>query len=301
VAFSPDGSVIASGGGDGAIKIWRTSDGKQTLLLTGHSKAVTGLVFSPDGKTLYSGSSDYTIRLWQTSDGRYQRALPGPAAAVTGISISKDGSLLAASFNDTTARIWNIAEGKLIQTISNAGKPVFSPDGSLIASAGSNLTMRIWQVSDGKILLTYPKYSPIAIQFIDDGRRMITGSSDGQTSIWGIKEGSNPLATLEPIKTPTYYPCMLKVYVSVMTTDVTGKTQYIYNGGVYKLTVQSPQGNFTFSSDFGENRSRVFSNVPNGIMTLTYDHPQFKAEPIVEDYTNYCASWVSMSMVATLK
>ncbi|MFK7931830.1 MAG: WD40 repeat domain-containing serine/threonine protein kinase [Myxococcota bacterium] len=64
VVTSPDGSLIAAGERSGLARIWRTSDGKELAVLSGHTERVQALVFSPDGRTLATGSWDETIRFW---------------------------------------------------------------------------------------------------------------------------------------------------------------------------------------------------------------------------------------------
>jgi WD40 repeat protein len=65
VAFSPDGSKVASAGGDQRLRLWETDSGIELANLGGHTDAVTCLAFSPDGRWLASGSLDATVRFWK--------------------------------------------------------------------------------------------------------------------------------------------------------------------------------------------------------------------------------------------
>jgi WD40 repeat protein len=68
VAFSPDGRMIATGQGDGTVRLWETATGKQRRCFTGHRNSVSCVAFSPDGKRLASGSDDLTVLLWDVYD-----------------------------------------------------------------------------------------------------------------------------------------------------------------------------------------------------------------------------------------
>src|SRR5438132_7945311 len=57
-AFGPDGSWLASGGSDNAIKIWQVASGRELRALTGHTNYVKSLAASRNGQWLASGSSD---------------------------------------------------------------------------------------------------------------------------------------------------------------------------------------------------------------------------------------------------
>src|ERR1700722_18314029 len=69
VAFSPDGSLLASGGHDAIIKLWDVQTGSELRALAGHANTVTSLAFSRDGRMLVSGSLDSTIRFWDVESG----------------------------------------------------------------------------------------------------------------------------------------------------------------------------------------------------------------------------------------
>ena len=69
VAFSPDGTLLASGSLDKKIRLWDVKTGGEIKQLQGHTESITSVVFAPDGKVLASGSGDGTIRLWDVATG----------------------------------------------------------------------------------------------------------------------------------------------------------------------------------------------------------------------------------------
>ena len=78
VAWSPDGSWIATAGEDRLIRIWRAADGALVHTLAGHELNIWSVRFSPDSRLLASGSFDRSIRLWDVASGRLVRRLRRP-------------------------------------------------------------------------------------------------------------------------------------------------------------------------------------------------------------------------------
>jgi WD40 repeat protein len=63
--FSPDGSILASGSGDGTVMLYDVVSGTLQRTLSEHKKYVNAISFSPDGVILASGSTDGTVKLWR--------------------------------------------------------------------------------------------------------------------------------------------------------------------------------------------------------------------------------------------
>jgi WD40 repeat protein len=112
VAFSPDGTTIATAGLDGAT-VWSTS-GTKLQTMSGGGR-VESVAFSPDGRTLATGGGDGVARIWDVTTGRQIVALSGHSDSVDGVAFSPDGTELATASSDRTLRVYMISTAELMR------------------------------------------------------------------------------------------------------------------------------------------------------------------------------------------
>jgi WD40 repeat protein/serine/threonine protein kinase len=190
VAFSPDGSRLASAGQDFTVRIWDVADGRVRHVLRGHTKEVTSVAFSPDGTLLASAGGDHTVRVWDAADGRELRALRGHTNHVSAVAFSPDGRRLASASWDSSVRLWDAATGEVGQVLRGHTAEVrgvaFSPDGRRLASGSSDHTVRVWDTAGAGLIRCLGGHAEDVegVAFSPDGTLLASTSWDRTVKVW---------------------------------------------------------------------------------------------------------------------
>jgi WD40 repeat protein/beta-lactamase regulating signal transducer with metallopeptidase domain len=195
LAYSPDGSTLASAGDDAVVLLRDVASGGVLGRLQGHTDAVSCLAFSPDGKTLATGSYDQTVRLWDVPSRRARATLAGHTNWVFSVAFSPDGKVLASAGHDKMVRVWDVLTGgetaALAGHLASVRAVAFAPGSgsSLLVSAGADRLILLWNLKDRlpRGRLEGHKGTVRALAFSPDRATLAAGSEDGDVTLWDMR------------------------------------------------------------------------------------------------------------------
>jgi WD40 repeat protein len=251
VAFSPDGKLLATGGGKSFLRLWDTATGDELAVLQparvrGQDGVIEGgsafskLAFSPDGKTL-AATSGGNVELWEVRTMPRPTVIEAKKHRTFALAFSPDGKMLASGGEATEeakprgeVRLWDPAtrkEGETLRGYAGAIRCLtVSPDGTLLAGAGGNRLetkegreVKLWDLATGKALATLQghKQGVLALAFSPGGKVLASAGLDQVVKLWSAPDGKL-LATLEGHTGP----------VAALAFDPSGKT--LATGGELK-------------------------------------------------------------------
>src|SRR4051794_15905214 len=175
-AFSPDGTLVLTNGGEGPARLWEVVSGREvrSFAPSGGSTAA----FTPDGRTILTGApAPHVAQLWDVATGTSVRTFGEHAAPGGSAALSRDGRYVVTASDSAAAgnlQFWDAATGQLLHRVDNPGPVVgvaLSPDGTYALTGGRDNIARLWNVATGQIVRELTGHTNIIwnVAFSPDG------------------------------------------------------------------------------------------------------------------------------------
>jgi periodic tryptophan protein 2 len=199
LAYSPDGSLIATGGDDGKVKIWNASSGYCFVTFSDHTCSISDIAFSSRGNVVFSASLDGTVRAYDLVRYRCFRTFTAPSESIvqfTSVVCDPSGDIVCAGAMDPfEVFVWSLRTGQLLDVLSGHEGPIsglaFNTNRSLLVSSSWDKSVKVWDVFSTKTATETLMHGSdvVAVASSPCGNFICSSNLAGQLCFWDLATG----------------------------------------------------------------------------------------------------------------
>ena len=213
VAFSPDGSLLATAGEH--VKVWSVRTMEEMFTLP-HGENVWTVAFSRDGRFLAAGEGDGDgpgrVRVWNLETQTLVVTLDADPLLAYSVVFSPDNQTLASAGGRGQIRLWNVSDWQLRGTFNRVGtirSLDFTPDSKVLAGGGFRV-LGLWSAESGRVIASLAEQvgagEVMAAAFSNDGMRLASGGDDGMVRIQNIESQLRKVEQLPMVRFIYFVP-----------------------------------------------------------------------------------------------
>ncbi|KAG2501778.1 hypothetical protein HYH03_000278 [Edaphochlamys debaryana] len=199
IAFSHDGSMLASGSKDRTAILWSVQQRPPRLaplhVLAGHAQPVALLVWAPDDRRIITCSEE-TLRVWDVATGQLVHCFSHHREAVTSCAWLPDGRRFVSGGADRAVLLVDAGSGEELQRWKRPYRVqdlAVSRDGSLLVMASSDKRVHLLRLGDLREAALPPASSPItSLSLSADGRFLAVALQCCEAQLWALGGAAQP-------------------------------------------------------------------------------------------------------------